>query len=96
VRRVRHRTEQGQLFSTWDYHAFVTDRPGSPVELDAEHRRHAVIKLAIRDAKQASGLNHQPSGRFATGLELPLPEECQRRCAWAIRRSRRSPSWARR
>jgi hypothetical protein len=64
VRRVRHRTDQGQLFPTWDHHAFVTDRPGSPVELDADHRRHAVIELAIRDAKQSSGLNHHPSGKF--------------------------------
>jgi hypothetical protein len=64
VRRVRHRTDQGQLFPTWDYHAFVTDRPGSPVQLDADHRRHAVVELAIRDAKQGSGLNHHPSGKF--------------------------------
>jgi Transposase DDE domain group 1 len=64
VRRTRHHTNQGQLFPTWDYHAFVTDRPGSPVELDADHRRHAVIELAIRDAKQGSGLNHHPSGKF--------------------------------
>jgi Transposase DDE domain group 1 len=64
VRRVRHRTDQGQLFPTWDHHAFVTDRPGSPVELDADHRRHAVVELAIRDAKQGSGLNHHPSGKF--------------------------------
>jgi hypothetical protein len=64
VRRVRHRADQGQLFPTWDYHAFITDRPGSPVQLDADHRRHAVIELAIRDAKQGSGLNHHPSGKF--------------------------------
>jgi hypothetical protein len=55
VRRVRHRTEQGKLFPTWDYHAFVTDGPGSPAELDAEHRRHAVIELAILDAGRAAG-----------------------------------------
>ena len=64
VRRVRHRTDQGQLFPTWDHHAFVTDRPGRPVELDADHRRHAVVELAIRDAKQGSGLNHHPCGKF--------------------------------
>ena len=64
VRRVRHRTDQGQLFPTWDHHAFVTDRPGSPVELDADHRRHAVVELAIRDAKRGAGLNHHPSGKF--------------------------------
>ena len=64
VRRVRHRADQGQLFPTWDYHAFITDRPGSPVQLDADHRRHAVVELVIRDAKQGSGLNHHPSGKF--------------------------------
>jgi Transposase DDE domain group 1 len=64
VRRTRHHTNQGQLFPTWDYHAFVTDRPGSPAELDADHRRHAVIELAIRDAKHGAGLRHHPSGRF--------------------------------
>jgi Transposase DDE domain group 1 len=64
VRRTRHHTNQGQLFPTWDYHAFVTDRPGSPAELDADHRRHAVIELAIRDAKHGVGLRHHPSGRF--------------------------------
>ena len=64
VRRVRHRTDQGQLFATWDYHAFVTDRPDTMIELDADHRRHAVVELAIRDAKSGAGLNHHPSGRF--------------------------------
>ena len=64
VRRVRHRTDQGQLFATWDYHALVTDRPGTMTELDADHRRHAVVELAIRDAKSGAGLNHHPSGRF--------------------------------
>jgi hypothetical protein len=64
VRRVRHHTDQGQLFATWNYHALVTDRPSTMTELDAEHRRHAVVELAIRDAKSGAGLNHHPSGRF--------------------------------
>jgi hypothetical protein len=64
VRRVRHHTDQGQLFATWDHHALVTDRPGTMTELDADHRRHAVVELAIRDAKGGAGLNHHPSGRF--------------------------------
>ncbi|HEV8163829.1 MAG TPA: transposase [Actinomycetota bacterium] len=77
VRRVRHRTDQGQLFATRDHHAFVTDQPGSPVELDADHRRHAMVELAIRDAKQGSGLNHHPSGSFfANAAWLVLV------CAW--------------
>jgi len=40
------------------HHAFVTDRPGSAVELDADHRRHAVCELTIRDLKHGAGLNH--------------------------------------
>jgi hypothetical protein len=65
VRRVRHLSAQGQLFPTWDYHAFVTDRVGTAVELDADHRRHAEVELAIRDLKAGAGLAHCPSGRFA-------------------------------
>jgi hypothetical protein len=57
VRRTRHHTgPQGELFPAWQYHAFVTDRPGTAIELDADHRRHAVVELAIRDLKPARGL----------------------------------------
>src|SRR4029450_1163428 len=65
VRRVRHLSEQAQLFPTWRYHAFVTDRVGTTIELDADHRRHAICELAIRDLKAGAGLAHLPSGRFA-------------------------------
>jgi hypothetical protein len=65
VRRVRNQGEQAQLFATWRYHAFVTDRPGTTTWLDADHRRHAVCELAIRDLKAGAGLAHLPSGRFA-------------------------------
>jgi len=65
VRRVRNVTDQQELFPTWDYHGFVTDRPGTAVRLDADHRRHAVVELHIRDLKNGAGLNHCPSGRFA-------------------------------
>ena len=51
VRRVRNLGDQQQLFATWRYHAFVTDRPGTTIWLDADHRRHAVCELAIRDLK---------------------------------------------
>jgi hypothetical protein len=64
VRRVRNLGEQAQLFATWRYHAFVTDRLGTAVELDADHRRHAVCELAIRDLKAGAGLAHLPSGVF--------------------------------
>jgi Transposase DDE domain group 1 len=65
VRRVRHLTDQGQPFATWDYHAFVTIRVGTAVWLDQDHRRHATIELAIRDLEAGAGLRHCPSGRFA-------------------------------
>jgi hypothetical protein len=65
VRRVRNEGEQAQLFATWRYHAFVTDRPGTMTWLDADHRRHAVCELAIRDLKAGAGLAHLPSGQFA-------------------------------
>ncbi len=32
--------------------------------LDVDHRRHAVVELAIRDLKEGSGLEHCPSGDF--------------------------------
>jgi hypothetical protein len=69
VRRVRHLTRPGQLFPTWEHHGFVTDRVGTTVELDADHRRHAEVELAIRDLKAGAGLAHLPSGRFAWAIE---------------------------
>jgi hypothetical protein len=64
VRRVRNEGDQAQLFATWRYHAFVTDRPGTATWLDADHRRHAVCELHIRDLKAGAGLAHLPSGQF--------------------------------
>jgi hypothetical protein len=64
VRRVRNEGDQAQLFATWRYHAFVTNRVGTMLELDADHRRHAVCELAIRDLKAGAGLAHLPSGHF--------------------------------
>jgi hypothetical protein len=64
VRRTRLVGPQATLWPDWRYHAFVTDRPGSAVWLDADHRRHATVELAIRDLKQGAGLRHCPSGVF--------------------------------
>lgn len=63
VRRVRNTGDHGQLFLTWRHHAFVTDKTGSAVDLDREHRHHAVCELAIRDIK-SEGLARCPSGKF--------------------------------
>jgi hypothetical protein len=65
VRRTKLADPQPALFPTFRYHAFITDRVGEAVLLDADHRRHAVIELAIRDLKEGSGLSHCPSGRFS-------------------------------
>jgi hypothetical protein len=46
---------------TWRDHAVVTDRGGTAAWLDADHRRHAVCELAIRDLKAGAGLAHLPS-----------------------------------
>jgi hypothetical protein len=42
----------------------VTDRTGTAVTLDADHRRHAVCERAIRDLKDGAGLRHRPAGVF--------------------------------
>jgi hypothetical protein len=65
VRRTRLVGAQAELFPNWRYHAFVTDRVGSAVWLDADHRRHATVELCIRDLKGGVGLRHCPSGKFA-------------------------------
>jgi hypothetical protein len=64
VRRTRLLGPQATLWPDWRYHAFVTDREGSTVGLDVDHRRHAVCELAIRDLKDGAGLRHCPSGVF--------------------------------
>jgi hypothetical protein len=64
VRRTRLVGPQATLWPDWRYHAFVTDRAGSVIWLDADHRRHAVCETAIRDLKHGAGLRHCPSGRF--------------------------------
>ena len=65
VRRVRPTPgSQLALFVEFTYHAFITDREGEVVELEADHRRHAEIENTIRDLKYGVGLNHLPSGRF--------------------------------
>jgi hypothetical protein len=64
VRRVRPTPgSQLALFTIWDYHAFVTNRPGDMVEVEADHRRHAVVEQRIAELKSA-GLAHLPSGSF--------------------------------
>jgi len=64
VRRTRLVGAQAELFPDWRHHAFITDRAEPLALVEADHRRHAQIELAIRDLKEGSGLNHAPSGCF--------------------------------
>lgn len=65
VRRVKPAPgSQLALIANYSYHAFITDRDGDTLYLEADHRRHAEIENAIRDLKYGVGLNHLPSGRF--------------------------------
>ena len=65
VRRTRLTDpHQLKLWPDWRHHAFLTDLDGDATVVDAFHRRHAVVELAIRDLKQGAGLEHFPSGHF--------------------------------
>ena len=70
VRRVKPTPgSQLALFATYSHHAFITDREGDTLDLEADPIRrwgtgHAEIENAIRDLKYGVGLNHLPSGRF--------------------------------
>ncbi len=64
VRRVRPTPgSQLALFTDWDYHAFITDRDLPLADVEADHRRHAVVEQTIAELKSA-GLAHLPSGKF--------------------------------
>jgi len=64
VRRTRLVGRQATLWPQWRHFAFVTDLGGNAVEVDAFHRAHATVELAIRDLKEGAGLEHVPSGHF--------------------------------
>ena len=85
VRRARFTNARGKPTSPWRHHAFVTDRDGTAVELDADHRRHAVVELAIRDSKEGAGLRHCPSGRFfANSAWAVLATVAHNLVRWAV------------
>ncbi len=87
VRRVRP-TPGSQLaaFVLYDYHAFITDRDGEMLGLEADHRRHAEIENAIRDLKYGMALNHLPSGKFAAnGAWLAVQVIAHNLARWTAR-----------
>ena len=77
VRLIVRRVEptpgfQLALFATDSYQAFITDRNGDTLDLEADHRRHAEIENAIRDLKYGVELNApMADSRAVSQLTLP-------------------------
>ena len=66
VRRTRLTdARQARLWPDWRHFAFLTDLDADAAEIDAFHRAHASVELAIRDLKEGAGLEHCPSGNFS-------------------------------
>jgi hypothetical protein len=54
VRRVRDKNvvaDQGELFTAWRYHAFITDSVVELVQAEKQHREHAIIEQVNADLK---------------------------------------------
>lgn len=84
VRRVRK--DLGPLLAEqprYRHHAFVTDRAGSLLHLEQDHRRHAECECVICDLKHGVGLNHFPSGNFfANAAWLWVQTTAHNLCRW--------------
>jgi Transposase DDE domain group 1 len=87
VRRVRPTPgTQLALLANYSYHAFITDRAGETLWVEADHRRHAEVENTIRDLKYGVGLNHLPSGRFwANAAWLALNGIAHNLARWTTR-----------
>jgi hypothetical protein len=85
VRRVAP-TPNSQLWLkgvAYSHYAFITDREGEMLELEADHRQHAVIENVIRDLKYGLALDHMPSGKFgANAAWLALNVIAHNLCRW--------------
>ena len=85
VRRVAP-TPGSQLWLqglAYSHYAFITDREGDMLELEADHRQHAVVEVVIRDLKHGLALDHMPSGKFgANAAWLALNVIAHNLCRW--------------
>src|SRR2546422_2409079 len=82
VRRVP--PSPGSQLALYTDYAFITNRPGEMLVLEAEHRAHAEVENTIRDLKYGMGLNHLPSGRFgANGAWFALNVMAHNLLRWA-------------
>ncbi len=87
VRRVKPTPgSQLALFASYGYHAFITDREGGTLDLEADHRRHVEIENAIRDLKYGVGLNHLPSGRFSANAAWLAVQFMAHNLVWYVGR----------
>ena len=94
VRRVQPPPgSQLALFASYSYHAFITDREGDTLDLEADHRRHAEIENAIRDLKYGVGLNHLPSGRFAANGAWLAVQVMAHNLVWYVGMRQTDPTW---
>ncbi len=68
VKRLQPRasdgSQQGELFTAWRHHAFITNSTLTVIDADAYHRGHAVIEQTIAELKDGP-LAHLPSGSYA-------------------------------
>ncbi len=67
IRRVRDKNvapDQGELFTAWRYHAFITDSTLQIMQTEKQHREHAINEQVNADLKDST-LAHMPSGSFA-------------------------------
>ena len=88
VRRVKPTPGSQLAFEgmSYTYHALITDRDGETLELEADHRRHAVVENDIRDLKHGVALSHMPSGRFgANGAWLAFNVIAHNLARWISR-----------
>ncbi|MDP9397058.1 MAG: IS1380 family transposase [Actinomycetota bacterium] len=93
VRRVRPTPGlQLALFTTWSYHAFVTNRTGGMLELEADHRRHALVEQRGARSRAVGGCRRRPvcarracAARFSPSPGSPLPT--RRPGPWRSRRT---------
>ena len=92
VRRVKPTpSSQLALFVDYSYHAFITDRAGEMMELEADHRWHAEIENAIRRPQVRRRAEPSPLGplRRERGLARGAGDRAQPRPLDGAPRARR-------
>jgi hypothetical protein len=67
LRQLRRRaTFKAQLFRTWPHHALTSNCSDALDVVEAEHRAHAVVELAIGDVKTKRSRTSPPASSRPT------------------------------